>query len=209
MVVRLTRLVVPTEQSIAHMSRSGGPAVGIPRRLSLQMLRSGHDGAGWAGVMVVLQDDASRGRMPVMGGVRVGVVAGSRVITVRVGDTEIEARRLWCPRRKAQPSSSHLRIPHTWSSIVPRTTCRRSGLQHLTSSARRQDLESRCRSRPCCRRRRGLGRATTSAFCWIRPGIHSAGPGTPRTDPHRSRVALPGKEAILLAAARVILAADF
>jgi hypothetical protein len=38
--------------------------------------------------MVVLQDDASRWRMPVMG-VRVGVVAGSRVITVRVGDTEI------------------------------------------------------------------------------------------------------------------------
>jgi hypothetical protein len=70
------------------------------------------------------------------------------------------------------------------------------------------------RSRPCCRRRRGLGRGspssdrtTASAFCWIRPGIHSA--GTPRTDPRRSRVALPGKEATLLAAARVILAADF
>jgi hypothetical protein len=66
--------------------------------------------------MVVLQDDASRGRMPVMG-VRVGVVAGSRVITVRVGDTEIEARRLWCPRSKAQPSSSHLRTAR-WHRVV-------------------------------------------------------------------------------------------
>jgi hypothetical protein len=103
MVVRLTRLVVPTEQSIAHMSRSGGPAVGIPRRLGLQTLRSGDDGAGSAGLWSCFKTTLARGRMPVMGGVRVGLVAGSRVITVRVGDTEIETRRPWCHRSAVVP----------------------------------------------------------------------------------------------------------
>jgi hypothetical protein len=44
----LNPVVVPAEQSIAHISRSGSPAAGGPRRLGLRTLRSGDDGAGWA-----------------------------------------------------------------------------------------------------------------------------------------------------------------
>ena len=73
------------------MSRSAGRAAGVRRRLRLRTLRSGDDEADGAGLWSCFKTmPASR---PDAGNVRregVGC-AGSRVITVRVGDTEIEA----------------------------------------------------------------------------------------------------------------------